>query len=108
MDVWTCPHPRPPERSRNVAKRASLFTVHPDAGEKAAAPIITHAPAKDEKRSKARPPSREGKRTFSVYLKPEALKQLRLLSVQTGQSGQELGEEAINLLFEKHRLNRIA
>jgi Antitoxin-like ribbon-helix-helix len=63
---------------------------------------------KDERQSQSRPPSREGKRTFSVYLKPEALKQLRLLSVQTGHSGQELGEEAINLLFERHRLNRIA
>ncbi|MGI8569884.1 MAG: hypothetical protein ACR2KT_12885, partial [Methylocella sp.] len=28
---------------------------------------------KDEKRPHGRPPSREGKRTFSVYLKPEAL-----------------------------------
>jgi hypothetical protein len=91
-----------------MTKRASLFSVTPEAGSKATAPAVTHPPVKDEKRPHNRPPSREGKRTFSVYLKPEALKQLRLLSVQTGQSGQELGEEAINLLFEKHRLNRIA
>jgi hypothetical protein len=92
-----------------MTKRASLFTVPHEAGSKAIAPAVTHAPpVKAEKPSHGRPPSREGKRTFSVYLKPEALKQLRLLSVQTGHSGQELGEEAINLLFEKHRLNRIA
>ncbi len=59
-------------------------------------------------RSKARPPSREGKRILSIYLKPEAWKQLRMLSVNVESSTQTLGEEAINLLFEKHRLNRIA
>lgn len=59
-------------------------------------------------RSKARPPSREGKRILSVYLKPEAWKQLRMLSLNLESPTQSLGEEAINLLFEKHRLNRIA
>jgi hypothetical protein len=93
-----------------MAKRASLFSVNPDAGGKASSPTITHpqVKVKDEKQPQDRSPSRKGKRTFSVYLKPEALKQLRLLSIQTGHTGQELGEEAINLLFEKHRLNRIA
>jgi hypothetical protein len=33
---------------------------------------------------------------------------LRLLSIQLESPNQALGEEAINLLFEKHRLNRIA
>jgi hypothetical protein len=31
-----------------------------------------------------------------------------MLSVQIESSTQALGEDAINLLFEKHRLNRIA
>ena len=55
-----------------------------------------------------RPPSREGKRALTVYLRPEAWKQLRMLSLQIESSTQALGEDAINLLFEKHRLNRIA
>jgi hypothetical protein len=55
-----------------------------------------------------RPPSREGKRVLSIYLKPEAWKQLRMLSVNLERPSQSLGEEALNLLFEKHRLNRIA
>jgi antitoxin-like ribbon-helix-helix protein len=55
-----------------------------------------------------RPPSREGKRVLSVYLPPEAWKQLRMLAVNLETSTQDLGEQAINLLFEKHRLNRIA
>jgi hypothetical protein len=57
---------------------------------------------------KARPPSRQGKRILSIYLKPEAWKQLRMLSVNLERPSQSLGEEALNLLFEKHRLNRIA
>ncbi len=55
-----------------------------------------------------RPPSREGKRVLSIYLPPEAWKQLRMLSLNLETSTQALGEEAINLLFVKHRLNRIA
>ena len=55
-----------------------------------------------------RPPSREGKRVLSVYLPPEAWKQLRMLAVNLETSTQDLGEQAINMLFEKHRLNRIA
>lgn len=55
-----------------------------------------------------RPPSREGKRVLSVYLPPEAWKQLRMLAVNLETTTQGLGEEAVNLLFEKHRLNRIA
>jgi hypothetical protein len=55
-----------------------------------------------------RPPSREGKRVLSVYLPPEAWKQLRMLAVNMETSTQDLGEQAINMLFEKHRLNRIA
>ena len=59
-------------------------------------------------KASARPPSREGKRVISIYVNSEAWKQLRMLSLDTGQSTQALGEEAFNLLFEKHRLNRIA
>lgn len=63
-------------------------------------------PAPDK--AKRRPPSREGKRVVSVYVSEEAYKQLRMLGLQVDASTQALGEEAFNLLFEKHRLNRIA
>lgn len=88
-----------------MTKRPSLF-----AGTAAAAPPSTEptpAPAAEAKKS-ARPPSREGKRALTVYLPPEAWKQLRMLSLNLETSTQALGEEAVNLLFEKHRLNRIA
>jgi hypothetical protein len=65
-------------------------------------------PAPEANPAAQRPPSREGKRALTVYLRPEAWKQLRMLSVNLERPSQSLGEEAVNLLFEKHRLNRIA
>ena len=85
-----------------TAKRPSLFGT-------VAAPAYPD-PTVDPESTLAtrRPPSREGKRVLSIYLKPEAWKQLRMLSVNLERPSQSLGEEALNLLFEKHRLNRIA
>ena len=57
------------------AKRPSLF------GAAIAAPPEA-APAPEAKPAAQRPPSREGKRALTVYLRPEAWKQLRMLSVQ--------------------------
>ena len=82
------------------AKRPSLFG--------AAIPALRPAPEPEAKPASQRPPSREGKRALTVYLRPEAWKQLRMLSVHIERPTQALGEDAINLLFEKHRLNRIA
>ncbi len=45
------------------------------------------------------------KRVLSIYLPPEGWKQLRLLSLKLEASTHALGEEAIDLLFEKHGLN---
>ena len=55
-----------------------------------------------------RPVSRIGKRVLSVYLDPLAWKQLRQLALDTETTTQALGEEAINLLFTKHGINRSA
>ena len=97
-----------------MTKRPSLFAAKaaPAASVEAepveALPEIVAAKPAAKARAKGRPPSREGKRVLSVYLPPEAWKQLRMLSVNLESSTQALGEEAVNLLFEKHRLNRIA
>lgn len=58
--------------------------------------------------STKRPPSRVGKRVLSVYLDPLAWKQLRQLALDDNTTTQALGEEAVNLLFMKHGLNRSA
>jgi hypothetical protein len=87
-----------------MARRPSLFAAAaPPAPAESEPPL----PAIETKKT-VRPPSREGKRVLSIYLPPEAWKQLRLLSLDLEISTQALGEEAINLLFEKHRRNRIA
>lgn len=86
-----------------MPKRPSLFVTRPaDAAE-----TITNEPAKTPSAS-TRPPSRLGKRVLSIYLEPIAWRQLRELALDLDTSTQALGEEAINLLFEKHRRNRSA
>jgi hypothetical protein len=113
VELWACPHVDVSERQHDImTKRPSLFAAKATQSDpvetkrtEALPDIVTKKPSA---KSKARPPSREGKRVLSVYLKPEAWKQLRMLSLNLESSTQTLGEEAINLLFEKHRLNRIA
>ena len=108
MALWDCGHVykrASPHGGMTMAKRPSLFaaaTAQPT-------PSEPEQPLPEvEAKKSIRPPSREGKRVLSIYLPPEAWKQLRLLSLNLETSTQALGEEAINLLFEKHRLNRIA
>lgn len=89
-----------------MPKRPSLFaekTVESTADEPAAAAMpMASAPAT------VRPPSRAGKRVLSIYLDPIAWKQIRQLALDIDTSTQALGEEAVNLLFAKHGLNRSA
>ena len=47
-----------------------------------------------------RSPSRRGKKSWTLYVDPEAHDQLKLLSLQTRKSMQDLGVEALNLLFK--------
>jgi len=91
-----------------MSKRPSLFASKPertiDAQETATSQpaVVIEAPATK------RPPSRVGKRVLSLYLDPLAWKQLRQLALDTDTSTQALGEEAVNLLFAKHGINRSA
>jgi hypothetical protein len=89
-----------------MSKRPSLFASKPaaDTGEDAKVSQTIIDPSTAIKR----PPSRAGKRVLSVYLDPLAWKQLRQLALDTETSTQALGEEAVNLLFAKHGLNRSA
>lgn len=90
-----------------MTKRPSLFTPKVVAS---ASPVdVEPAPAAQSAALPTkRPPSREGKRVLSVYLDPLAWKQLRQLALDTDTSTQALGEEAVNLLFAKHGINRSA
>lgn len=91
-----------------MSKRPSLFKTKPTdepQAENAQPPALTGA---ETKTPAERPPSRAGKRILSLYLDPLAWKQLRMLALETSTTTQALGEEAINLLFAKHRINRSA
>lgn len=52
--------------------------------------------------------SRMGKRAITFYVKEDAFKQVRVLSVQTDKSLQELMQEAMDWLFREYGLQRIA
>ena len=94
-----------------MAKRPSLFstpkTIH-SGGDKTIDLTVAMNGGSAEITTGERPPSRVGKRVLSIYLDPLAWKQLRQLALDSETTTQALGEEAINLLFAKHRLNRTA
>jgi hypothetical protein len=52
--------------------------------------------------------SRQGKKVVTYYLDSEPFMQLKVLSAKTGVTVQELNLEALNLLFERHQVSRIA
>lgn len=56
----------------------------------------------------ARSPGRRGKRLISGYFDPAASKQLKRLALDADSNVQALLTEALNDLFEKHGLSRIA
>ena len=90
-----------------MTKRPSLFSVSAAVSE-AADPIPGTESMGQGGRGRSLPASRAGKRVLSVYLDPLAWKQLRQLALEGETTNQALGEEAINLLFAKHGLNRSA
>jgi hypothetical protein len=52
--------------------------------------------------------SRQGKKIITYYVEPEPFVQLKVLAARSGKTVQELNLEALNLLFEKHQISRIA
>jgi len=86
-------------------KRPSLFNQDVT---KPRQPELSSEVSYRRKVSAPRPPSREGKRVLTLYLDPMGWKQLRLMALEHGTSTQELGVEALNDFFAKHKLNRSA
>lgn len=96
-----------------MSKRINLASALHEAGANPvqhvavpAAPPATAAVAEKEKPPAA--PSRIGLRVVTFYVKPEAHKQLRMLSIEAGVSAQDLMTEALNDLFRKHARSLIA
>ena len=91
-----------------MTKRPSLFASKSERASSAATEAPATVPGTAIAPASKRPPSRDGKRVLSVYLDPLAWKQLRQLALDGETSTQALGEEAVNLLFAKHGINRSA
>lgn len=99
-----------------MTKRPSLFAVSskeatkPDAvaseaSRVEAAPPKVTLPASV---SATRPKSRQGKRIASVYLEPEALRQIQKIAFDEETTVQALLCEGINAVFEARSLTRLA
>lgn len=91
-----------------MTKRASLFGKA--AAEPAPAPATAPDPASVEEPGRKYPvaKTREGKRVATVYLEPEALRQLKRIGFDEERTVQELLVEGVNAVFEKRGLSRIA
>ncbi len=89
--------------------RANLFRGF----DEKAAPSAPTGPAPEpmpaaSHETSARQRSRQGKKVVTYYLDPEPFTQLKVLSAKIGITVQELSLEALNLLFERHQVSRIA
>lgn len=65
----------------------------------------TETPKRAKEQTKA---GREGRQFIAAHVTPEAAKQFKLLVVQQDKTVQDMLTEAINDLFAKYKLSRIA
>jgi|HubBroStandDraft_6_1064221.scaffolds.fasta_scaffold2038521_1 hypothetical protein len=72
-----------------------------------AKPVTSEALAHVQEMTKAAA-QRQGKKVVTYYLGPAPFMQLKVLAAKTGLTLQELNLEALNLLFEKYQVSRIA
>jgi hypothetical protein len=94
-----------------MTKRAPLTFNVDKVNEVPADATQTGLPANTETRKRAKDAERtgrEGRQFIAGHVMPEAAKQFKLLAVQTDQTTQDLLIEAINDLFAKYGLSRIA
>ncbi|HQT65833.1 MAG: hypothetical protein B7Z71_00475 [Acidocella sp. 21-58-7] len=117
----------------NVAalnRRPMMTTVLPAQEPESVAAVLPAKPAKERKAVPSSPapeiaaveeaprgvrgdqedrrPIRRGKRAVTFWVNPEPHKQLKLLGVREERPAQDLMEEALNDLFAKYGMNRIA
>ncbi len=91
--------PNPKDLFRGLDAKAAPKVVATEASE---------TPPRVSQTSTQRQRSRQGKKVVTYYLDPEPFMQLKVLAAKTGVTVQELNLEALNLLFERHQVSRIA
>lgn len=94
-----------------MPKRAPLtfkvdkVTQGPAQNEQTSLPASTKTSKQPKEQAKT---GREGRQFIAAHVMPDAAKQFKLLAVQQDKTTQDLLVEAINDLFAKHGLSRIA
>lgn len=88
--------------------KANLFRGYDAKATPSAAPLALEPPPSAANDTATRQRSRQGKKVVTYYLDPEPFTQLKILSAKTGTTIQDLSLEALNLLFERHQISRIA
>ncbi len=95
-----------------MSKRPSLFSAAAAPAARQAplpaASIGEEAPPAPVALGKARPASRQGKKVLSLFVEPEAWRQLRNMALEEDTTTQALGVEALNLLFAARGKGRLA
>lgn len=90
-----------------MTKRSPLV-FNRDATTPAVLPSPPPEPAAPAPHTSGKPKSRAGRQFIAAHVVPEAAKQFKLLAVQQDRTTQALLVEAINDLFAKYGLSRIA
>ena len=90
-----------------MAKRASLFSRPVAVADPAEAVPATPTVPEAAPRKYPVAKTREGKRVATVYLEPEALRQLKRIAFDEERTVQDLLLEGVNAVFEKRGLSRI-
>jgi hypothetical protein len=94
-----------------MSKRAPLSFKVDKVTQAPAEPKHTALPESVKTRKRAKDqtkPGRDGRQFIAAHVTPEAGKQFKLLVVQQDSTVQDMLVEAINDLFAKHGLSRIA
>lgn len=92
-----------------MTKRASLFGKSaPEPVQIAPVAVAQQALVEEPARKYPVAKTREGKRVATVYLEPEALRQLKRIGFDEERTVQDLLIEGVNAVFEKRGLSRIA
>lgn len=87
-----------------IRKPSLSAALHEASGKKLAVPETVTQPSSPVGIA----PSRVGKRSVTGHFDPAVVRQLKLLAIDRDTSIQGLLAEALNDLFEKHKLNPVA
>lgn len=91
-----------------MSKRPSLFQATERQDVPRTSPAIAAEVAAAPATAVGRPSSRQGKKVLSVFLEPEAWRQLRAMALEENTTTQALGVEAVNMLFAARGKGRLA